>query len=209
NMPQRTPVLATRNGYFDWVACVSDNIDIRLRSVKKPKFDFTYIQAPILHFSLEFLKIKIQERVETTSPDGEREVVPLDRIHLLWKRHPVKGQMVSDVLGDEHQVLLSGGTIHFDVIIEGDASLRTTPLHGEIVVGPPVPANSRDDKDSSQENEPRPRLEKSSETEYMLPPGFWDKLCQFLEGQLKEHRAYQVKSMVETFRSAWELGFEN
>lgn len=102
------------------------SIDIHLRSSRNPPLAFTLSNASVTSLSIDDLKTEVQSRVEATTAGNGRQI-PLQKIKILYKLKPVQAKTVSEVLGEDDDVLRRGGKIEFGFMIIGGAKVASTP----------------------------------------------------------------------------------
>ena len=101
----------------------SKSITIRLKSGRNPALEFTVPNAPLSTTSVEDLKDAVRGRVA----DAQDNKVPLEKIKILYKRKPVTGKTISELLADEPEMLAGGKEVEVGVMIMGGAKVSTRP----------------------------------------------------------------------------------
>ena len=156
----------------------SKSINIHLKSARNPSLDFTVSNAPISTTSVEYLKEAVREKVVGNS--GEK--VSLEKIKILYKRKPVTGKTVAEMLVDEPEMLTGGKAVELGVMIIGGAKAveagAEEKREGEDVGGKPLERNGE-----------------------LQTEKFWDDLQGFLGQRLKDDE--QARKLRGLFKDAW------
>lgn len=155
----------------------SKSITIQLKSVRNPSLEVTIANAPISTTSVEDLKDAVRGRVA----DNSGQKVALEKIKILYKRKPVTGKTVAEVLADEPDMLAGGKGVEFGVMIIGGATVVE-------------PAKETEQEDASAK--PAGGKENVLET-----AAFWDDLQTYLGQRLKDDE--QANNLRALFQNAW------
>ncbi|KAL4892047.1 cell-cycle control medial ring component [Aspergillus ambiguus] len=160
----------------------SKSITVRLKSARNPTLEFTVPNAPLATTSVQDLKDAVQARV-VTAQDG---TVSLDKIKILYKRKPVTGKTIAEILSDEPQMLAGGKEVEFGVMIMGGAKV--------------VEADMTSSPEQPDSGAPKPAVGPSGEA-VLETQAFWDDLEGFLEQRVKDTgEAVKLKVL---FKNAW------
>ncbi|KKZ65424.1 hypothetical protein EMCG_08758 [[Emmonsia] crescens] len=172
----------------------SKSITIHLKSARNPVLHVTLDNCAISSTAVKELKEAVQERVQTTDLENKPASVPLDKIKILWKKKPVQGQTIAEILASDSTILSGGKEIEFGVMIIGRATLAPVTPKGE----ENHPLNGRSETlpaQGSVENHPR------TAQDVLLTEEFWDDLEAFVKTKVKDAaQSSQIKSI---FRKAW------
>lgn len=152
--------------------------------------------------TIQDLKEAVQARIKPTG-SGEG-TVPLDKIKILWKRKPVQGKTLAEVLAGESGLLSGGGHAEFGVMILGGATalspeeIKATTKPTET---PTRPAEGGAEDVKMEDVRATPEQAPSGEG-VLGQAAFWDDLQQFLQSKVNdEQEATRLKSL---FKGAWE-----
>ncbi|QSS64110.1 hypothetical protein I7I51_01172 [Histoplasma capsulatum] len=164
----------------------SKSIRIHLKSARNPALHITLDNCSIPSTSVGELKEVVQERVQVGNAR-----VPLDRIKILWKRKPVQGETIAEILEGDSTVISDGSEIELGVMILGGASLiSATPSAGE-----------RKHSEKSSETLSTQDLVENDARNVLATEEFWDDLESFVKTKVKDAVwASQIRSV---FRKAW------
>ena len=156
----------------------SKSVNIHLKSPRNPIFEFSIDNAPLSTTTIQDLKGTVQERILDTSGN----VVALDKIKILYKKKPVAGKTVADVLVDELEVLNGGKKIEFGVMIIGGANIMEPRVSGST-------ATAR-------------ALASASNSEPVLQTtAFWRDLETFLEERINDR--FEAVRLAGLFKMTW------
>ncbi|KAF9889291.1 hypothetical protein FE257_007399 [Aspergillus nanangensis] len=97
----------------------SKSITVNLKSARNPSLEFRVPNAPLATTSVQDLKDAVQARVV----DAQDGIVPLDKIKILYKRKPVTGKTIAEILSDEPTMLTGGKEVEFGIMIMGGAKV--------------------------------------------------------------------------------------
>ncbi|GCB25335.1 hypothetical protein AAWM_08220 [Aspergillus awamori] len=161
----------------------SKSITVHLKSARNPAFEFSLPNAPITTTSVQDLKDAVQERV-VDAQDGK---VSVEKIKILYKRKPVTGKTIAELLADEPEMLAGGKEVEFGVMIMGGAKV--------------VEGGSSGEGDVSAAAAPKAAVGPSGE-ELLRTEAFWDDLQGFLEQRLKDSE--EARRLRGVFKGAWE-----
>ncbi|KAL5357065.1 cell-cycle control medial ring component [Aspergillus floccosus] len=161
----------------------SKSITVRLKSARNPALDFTISNAALATTSVQDLKDAVQARVV----DAQDGAVPVDKIKILYKRKPVAGKTIAEILSDEPEMLSGGKEVEFGVMIMGGAKV----VEAETTTSAPEQQDAAASKAAVG-----PSGETLLETE-----AFWNDLEGFLEQRLKDtEEAAKLRTL---FKGAW------
>jgi hypothetical protein len=168
----------------------SKSITIHLKSARNPVLQLTLDQTPLSTTNVDDLKRAVHERVVADAQTGAK--IPLDKIKILYKRKPVTGKTIAEILVDEPDVLTGGKEVEFGVMIMGGAT----------VVDAEAPTQAKD-----KENEPpagsaktRPTISLNGE-EVLKTEAFWNDLQGFLTQRIKDEK--EAARLRQLFHVAW------
>ncbi|KAL2000813.1 hypothetical protein VTN02DRAFT_2588 [Thermoascus thermophilus] len=177
----------------------SKSITIHLKSARNPVLQLTVDNAPLSTTTVEDLKDAVHQRVVADPQTGAK--VPLDKIKILYKRKPVTGKTVAEVLADEPDALAGGKEVELGVMIMGGAT----------VVSPeaaPAAAAAAAEEEKKPEAEAPPVQLKAAQgpsgEEVLKTDAFWDDLRGFLAQRIKDEA--EATRLKELFKKAWEEG---
>lgn len=172
----------------------SKSITIHLKSARNPVLHFTVDNAPLSTTTVEDLKDAVHQRVVADPQTGAK--VPLDKIKILYKRKPVTGKTVAEVLADEPDALAGGKEVELGVMIMGGAT----------VVSPDAPPAAAAEEKPEAEAPPvqLKAVQGPSGEEILKTDAFWDDLRGFLAQRIKDET--EAARLKELFKKAWEEG---
>ena len=162
----------------------SKSISIRLKSGRNPALEFTVPNAPVSTTSVEDLKDAVRGRVA----DAQDNKVPLDKIKILYKRKPVTGKTISELLADEPEMLAGGKEVEVGVMIMGGAKVVETEATGP------------GETDNQATVAPKPAVGPSGE-DVLETDAFWDDLQGFLMQRVKD--VDEAQKLRALFKNAW------
>lgn len=140
---------------------------------------------------MEDLKDAVRERVI----DASGNKVSVEKIKILYKRKPVSGKTVAEVLAGADDGLLGGGKeVEFGVMIMGGAT---------VVEPEPVMEKNERGGESKGEVTAKPVVGPSGE-DVLETEAFWDDLQGFLMQRVKD--VEEAKRLRELFKGAWSSG---
>ncbi|KAA8642843.1 uncharacterized protein ATNIH1004_009596 [Aspergillus tanneri] len=157
----------------------SKSITVRLKSARNPPLEFTLPSAPLSTTSVNDLKDAVRERVA----DAQDKEVALDKIKILYKRKPVTGKSIAEILSDEPAMLAGGKEVEFGVMIMGGAKVVET-------------GTETAKASSTSKRALGPSGEVLLETD-----AFWDDLEGYLQQRLKD--VEEAKRLRALFKGAW------
>ncbi|OJJ45290.1 hypothetical protein ASPZODRAFT_26653 [Penicilliopsis zonata CBS 506.65] len=171
----------------------SKSVTIRLKSARSPVLEFTLPNMPLATTSVPDLRDAVQARVVNM----QDERVPLDKIKILYKRKPVTGKTVAEVLADEPDVLAGGKEVEFGVMIMGGA--KVVEVEEEPAPAPAPAPPAADEKQAMETDEiPKPAVGPSGD-EVVETEAFWTDLQGFMEQRLKDEAvARRLRTLFET-----------
>ncbi|EAW14942.1 uncharacterized protein ACLA_003550 [Aspergillus clavatus NRRL 1] len=161
----------------------SKSITVHLKSARNPALEFSLPNTALSTTSVQDLKDAVRERVT----DAQGNKVPLDKIKVLYKRKPVAGKTVAEVLADEPGMLAGGKEVEFGVMIMGGA---------QVVQGESAPVEQAVEEQAP----PKPAVGPSGES-VVATEAFWDDLQGFLEQRVKDFD--EAKKLRKLFNEAW------
>ncbi|RAK95427.1 uncharacterized protein BO80DRAFT_393999 [Aspergillus ibericus CBS 121593] len=177
-MPKKvTPTLAPGS---------SRSITVHLKSARNPVLEFSLPNAPISTTSVQDLKDAVRDRVA----DAQDNKISLDKIKILYKRKPVTGKTIAEVLADEPGMLAGGKEVEFGVMIMGGAKV----VVDDDAVG------GQEKEEGGVSSTPKPAVGPSGE-EVLQTEAFWDDLQGFLEQRVKDTE--EARKLRELFNGAW------
>jgi len=165
----------------------SKSITVHLKSARNPPLEFTLLKAPLSTTSVEDLKDAVRERVA----DASGNKVSVEKIKILYKRKPVSGKTVSEVLADEPELLSGGKEVEFGVMVMGGATV-VEPVSGDRTAG-----------EGEGEVTAKPVVGLSGE-DVLETEAFWDDLQGFLMQRVKD--VEEAKRLKALFKGAWSSG---
>ncbi|KAI1908234.1 hypothetical protein LOZ53_004831 [Ophidiomyces ophidiicola] len=186
----------------------SKSITIHLKSARSPALEITLDNISLSSATIQDLRDAVQARIKPANAANESEQVSLDKIKILWKRKPVQGKLVTDVLANEPDVLKGGKEVEFGVMILGGAVVvppREPPAPAPVTAIPTKAGqtespsvqevvNSSDDAPSSPST--------TDNVDILHSAAFWKDVESFLETKLKgDGEATRVASL---FKKGWE-----
>ncbi|EYE90745.1 uncharacterized protein EURHEDRAFT_526822 [Aspergillus ruber CBS 135680] len=167
----------------------SKSITIHLKSTRNPALEFTLPTAPLSTTSVEDLKDAVRERVA----DSSGNKMSVEKVKILYKRKPISGKTVAEVLAGADDGLLGGGKeVEFGVMIMGGAT----------VVEPPV-GGTEEKGEGEGEVTAKPVVGPSGE-DVLETETFWDDLQGFLMQRVKD--VEEAKRLRALFKEAWSSG---
>ncbi|RJE27447.1 hypothetical protein PHISCL_00181 [Aspergillus sclerotialis] len=155
------------------------SINIHLKSARNPSLDFTVSNAPISTTSVEDMKEAVREKVV----DSSGGKITVEKIKILYKRKPVTGKTVAEMLVDEPEMLTGGKEVELGVMIIGGAKA--------------VEADAQEEKRGGEDGGGK-SVERDGE---LHTEAFWDDLQGFLGQRLKDDA--QARKLRGLFKDAW------
>ncbi|KAE8155217.1 cell-cycle control medial ring component [Aspergillus avenaceus] len=159
----------------------SKSIAISLKSARNPVLQFKLPNNPLSTTSVEDLKDAVRERVV----DGQGNKVALEKIKILYKRKPVTGKTIAEVLADEPELLAGGKEVEFGVMVMGGAT---------------VVADEEKGQTGESNAAPSAAVGLSGES-VVETEAFWDDLEGYLEQRVKD--VGEAKKLRDLFKGAW------
>ncbi|KAH8430831.1 uncharacterized protein LDX57_008495 [Aspergillus melleus] len=159
----------------------SKSINVHLKSARNPALEFTVSNTPITTTSVSDLKDAVRERVV----DAQNEKIGLDKIKILYKRKPVSGKTIAELLEDEPELLAGGKTVEFGVMIMGGAK---------------AVEEAGGNNGASSSPSPKPAIGPSGEA-LVETDAFWSDLEGYLEQRLKD--VEEAQKLTTLFKGAW------
>ncbi|OJD23415.1 hypothetical protein ACJ73_05231 [Blastomyces percursus] len=171
----------------------SKSITIHLKSARNPTLHITLDNCAISSTTVRELRETVQGRVQTADHENKPGRVPLEKIKILWKKKPVQGQTIADILGSDSTALWRGKEIELGVMILGGATLApATPKEEKVL--------SKDPPESLPGQGPVEHCPRAAQ-DVLSTEEFWDDLESFMTSKVKDAaQASQIKSI---FRKAW------
>ncbi|EEP79176.1 predicted protein [Uncinocarpus reesii 1704] len=180
----------------------SKSITIHLKSARNPVLDITLDNVPLSGASIQDLKAAVQSRIKPANAESDSEKVPLEKIKILWKRKPVQGNLVTDALASEPDVLKGGKEVEFGIMILGGAAVlppQEPPATSTIATG----AEHLAGKEAMQEPDTAKKLPADIENRNVLwSESFWEDLEGFLKMRIKDEK--EAARLRVLFKNAWE-----
>ncbi|KAE8354588.1 cell-cycle control medial ring component-domain-containing protein [Aspergillus coremiiformis] len=155
------------------------SITVNLKSARNPFLEIKLSNKPISTTSVQDLKDAVRDRVL----DAQSNKIPLDKIKILYKRKPVTGKTIAELLADEPDLLAGGKEVEFGVMIMGGA--KVVEVDQEIV-----------DRGASPKAAVGPSGEAIVETD-----AFWEDLEGYLGQRIKDNE--EAKRLRILFKEAW------
>lgn len=156
----------------------SKSIRIQLKSARNPALEVTLPNAAISTTSVDDLKDAVRQRV----CDARGGNVSLEKIKILWRRKPVTGKTVGEILGNEPDLLAGGREVEFGVMIIGGAQVV-------------------DEAAANEDGIPKASRTATGEEEVLETEAFWDDLQRFLQQRMKDDG--QAARLRGLFKNAW------
>jgi len=162
----------------------SKSVTIHLKSPRNPIFEFSIDNAPLSTTTIQDLKDTVQERIL----DASGNVVALDKIKILYKKKPVAGKTVADVLVDEPEVLNGGKEIEFGVMIFGGANIMEPRVSGSTAIAGALASASNS-------------VPETSVPGILQTDAFWRDLETFLGERINDR--FEAVRLAGLFRTTW------
>lgn len=166
----------------------SKSIKVHLKSSRNPTLEFTLPNVPLSTTSVEDLKDAVRERVV----DGQDNKISVEKIKILYKRKPVSGKTVSEVLSDEPGMLSGGKEIELGIMIMGGA---------KVVESTPSATTESEAGPTNETASPKPVVGQSGQ-DVLQTDAFWDDLQAFLNQRVKD--VDEAKKLRTLFQGAWK-----
>ena len=167
----------------------SKSITVHLKSARNPALEFSLPNAPISTTSVQDLKDAVRDRVA----DAQDNKISLEKIKILYKRKPVTGKTIAEVLSDEPGMLAGGKEVEFGVMIMGGAKVVDAAVAG---------ADQEMEGSGEAGVSPTPKAAVGPSGEEVLQTeAFWDDLQGFLEQRVKDTE--EAQKLRELFKGAW------
>jgi hypothetical protein len=160
----------------------SKSITVHLKSPRNPAIEFSLPNTALATTSVQDLKDSVRQRVI----DNQGNKVSLDKVKILYKRKPVTGKTIAEVLADEAGMLAGGKEVEFGVMIMGGAQV--------------APSEGAGAEQAESYTPPKPAVGPSGES-VVATEAFWDDLQGFLEQRLKDYD--EAKKLRGLFKEAW------
>lgn len=166
----------------------SKSIKVHFKSTRNPVLEFTLPNVAVSTTSVEDLKDSVRERVV----DGQDNKIPVEKVKILYKRKPVSGKTVSEVLSDEPEMLSGGKEIELGIMIMGGAKVAEST---------PSAAAETEACPANETASPKPAVGPSGE-DVLQTDAFWDDLQGFLNQRVKN--IDEAKKLRTLFQGAWK-----
>ncbi|EFR01107.1 hypothetical protein MGYG_04111 [Nannizzia gypsea CBS 118893] len=101
----------------------SKGITVHLKSARNPVLDIKLPNVALATATVQELKDAVHQRIRPSNATDPDQRVPLDKIKLLWKRKPVQGTSIADILADESDIIRGNSPAEFSVMVLGGASI--------------------------------------------------------------------------------------
>jgi hypothetical protein len=157
----------------------SKSITVNLKSARNPSLEFKLSNQPISTTSVQDLKDAVRDRVV----DGHGNKVALDKIKILYKRKPITGKTIAEILTDEPEMLGGGKEVEFGVMIMGGAKIV-----------------EEDQEMADRGSSPKAALGPSGEA-VLETEAFWNDLEGYLGQRIKDNE--EAKKLRGLFKEAW------
>ena len=183
----------------------SKSIAVHLKSARNPSLDITLDKLPLSSATVQDLKEEVQRRVKPTTSSGEGQggKVPLEKIKILWKRKPVHGNTVAEVLADEPGLLGGGGHAEFGVMILGGATALTPEEVQASAEAATAEAGATQEVTVDSGAKSEQNVQEKSADAVLAEASFWNELEDFLRTKVHDDQtAARVRSL---FKDAWDL----
>ncbi|OXV11165.1 hypothetical protein Egran_01076 [Elaphomyces granulatus] len=159
----------------------SKSVTIHLKSPRNPILEFSIDNVPLSTTTIQDLKDAVRERIL----DNSGNVVALDKIKILYKKKPVAGKTVADVLADEPEALNGGKEIEFGVMIIGGANVVEPNVSGITAIAGTLA--------SASNSVPEPGV--------LQTDAFWKDLETFLEQRINDR--LEAVRLASLFKTTW------
>jgi ubiquitin-like protein 4 len=159
----------------------SKSVTIRLKSPRNPILEFSIDNVPLSTTTIQDLKDTVRERIL----DNSGNVVALDKIKILYKKKPVAGKTVADVLADEPEALNGGKEIEFGVMIIGGTNVVEPNVFGITAIEGALA--------SASNSMPEPGV--------LQTDAFWEDLETFLEQRINDR--LEAVRLAGLFKTTW------
>ncbi|OAX81297.1 hypothetical protein ACJ72_04364 [Emergomyces africanus] len=172
----------------------SKSVVIHLNSARNPVLQVTLDNCSISSTTVTELKEAVQSRIQTTDHENKPAIVPLDKIKILWKKKPVQGRTIAEILGSDSTVLSGIKEIQLGFMILGGATLA------------PVNPKAEENAPSREESGTLPAQSLVENhpghiQDVVLTEEFWDDLEAFLRTKVND--ATHLYRIISIFRKAW------
>ncbi|KAE8395106.1 cell-cycle control medial ring component-domain-containing protein [Aspergillus alliaceus] len=157
----------------------SKSITVNLKSARNPSLEIKLSNKPLSTTSVQDLKDAVRDRVV----DTQSNKVPLDKIKILYKRKPIAGKTISEILADEPEMLAGGKEVEFGVMIMGGAKVV-----------------EEDQEMADQSVSPKAALGPTGES-VLETEAFWEDLEGYLGQRIKDNE--EAKNLRVLFKEAW------
>ncbi|PLN85510.1 cell-cycle control medial ring component [Aspergillus taichungensis] len=163
----------------------SKSITVHVKSARNPVLEFSVPNAPLSTTSVEDLKDAVQARI---AADAAGSKVPLEKIKILYKRKPVSGKTIAEVVADEPGMLAGGKAVEFGVMVMGGALV--------------VEKQQQENQEQEQQQPTPAATEAAASGDGVLgTEAFWDDLQGFLEQKVGDKG--EAERLRGLFRGAW------
>ncbi|KAF3479611.1 uncharacterized protein GIQ15_06587 [Arthroderma uncinatum] len=188
----------------------SKGITVYLKSARNPVMDIKLGNVALATATVQELKEAVHQRIRPTNLTDADQRVPLDKIKLLWKRKPVQGTSIADILANESDIVSGKSHAEFSVMILGGATvIPEEELKAAAATSkstqPIVPGTQEDTemKDVEDVKESIPDAgSQPSKAGALETPQFWEELEVFL--QEKTGDKSEAARLGAMFKTAWQ-----
>lgn len=146
--------------------------------------------------TVQELKDAVHQKIRPSNATDPDQRVPLDKIKLLWKRKPVQGTSVADILADESDIVSGKNPAEFSVMVLGGASvlpeeeLKAAAATAK-VAKPPVELGTQEDTEM-KDLDPKevgelPQGDQSLRSEFANlydADNFWEDMTNFIQDKI-------------------------
>lgn len=147
--------------------------------------------------TVQELKDAVHQRIRPSNATDSDQRVPLDKIKLLWRRKPVQGAYIADILTEESDIVNGKIPAEFSVMVLGGASvipeeeLKAAAAATTKAAKPPVELGPQEDTEmkdpGSEEVEEAPQSDESLRSEIANlydADHFWEDFRIFIQDRI-------------------------
>ncbi|OAL73489.1 hypothetical protein A7D00_1516 [Trichophyton violaceum] len=174
----------------------SKGITVHLKSARNPVLDIKLPNVALATATVQELKDAVHQKIRPSNATDPDQRVPLDKIKLLWKRKPVQGTSVADILADESDIVSGQNPAEFSVMVLGGASvlpeeeLKAAAATAK-VAKPPVELGTQEDTEM-KDLDPKevgelPQGDQSLRSEFANlydADNFWEDMTNFIQDKI-------------------------
>ncbi|KAK2882588.1 hypothetical protein FQN49_000200 [Arthroderma sp. PD_2] len=188
----------------------SKGITVCLKSARNPVLDIKLGNVALATATVQELKEAVHQRIRPTNATDPGQRVPLDKIKLLWKRKPVQGTSIADILANESEIINGKSHAEFSVMVLGGASVipeeelkaaATTSKAAKPAVSGTQEDTEMKEADDLKEDQPIAASQPSTAT-VLKNPQFWEELNVFLQGKTSDRS--EATRLTSIFKTAWD-----